>query len=110
MNRANNRLYDDISKNEFDKIYNAFTKVYPQISDDLEKGWKSFCQLLTQKKNIKQKFATMSGRNAICISLENTMSVPNVIVLLLNIKKSSNNDLILARSLFEANTKLVVTS
>ena len=55
MNRANNRLYDDISKNEFDKIYNAFTKVYPQISDDLEKGWKSFCQLLTQKKNIKQK-------------------------------------------------------
>ena len=55
MNRANNRLYDDISKNEFDKIYNAFTKVYPQISDDLEKGWKSLCQLLTQKKNIKQK-------------------------------------------------------
>jgi hypothetical protein len=49
-------LYDDIDKNEFDKIYKAFMNVYPQISDDLEKGWESFCQLLlTQKKNIKQK-------------------------------------------------------
>jgi hypothetical protein len=54
--------------------------VYPQISDELEKGWESFCQLLlTQKKNIKQKDCNTSGMNAICISLENTMSVPNVI-------------------------------
>ena len=69
-----------------------------------------FANFSHRKKILNKKIATMSGRNAICISLENTMSVPNVIVLLLNIKKSSNNDLILARSLFEANTKLVVTS
>ena len=53
----NNRLYDDISKNEFDKIHKAFMKVYPDIHNDLDKGWESMCELiLTSRNDNKQKY------------------------------------------------------
>lgn len=44
LRKTNNKLYEEMNKNDFDKLSKAFMKVYPELYTDLEQRWKTLAQ------------------------------------------------------------------
>jgi hypothetical protein len=57
ISATHNEIYSDLENVDFARVSQAFMKVYPDIHNDLDKGWESMCELiLTSRNDNKQKY------------------------------------------------------
>jgi hypothetical protein len=50
------RMYDEMTKDDFEKVSEAFKKVYPSIFMHLEEDWKTFCTSFIEKPPLDNKY------------------------------------------------------
>jgi hypothetical protein len=55
-NHNNNTMYDEMTKDDFAKVYQAFNKVYPSMFMHLEEDWKTFCTSFIETLPLDNKY------------------------------------------------------